>query len=111
MTMARAQASDNFLSNADAAKVAAMIDRGDRKHDIAAWFGVNPGRVADVEDGQFGALPVANPADLPPSGSPGPKLIRVMMAVRLALEDLKTGNLPSCESRLELAISIYEKND
>ncbi len=28
-----------------------MISRGDRNHDIAVWFGVNQGRIAEVKDG------------------------------------------------------------
>jgi hypothetical protein len=46
-----------------------MILRGDRKHDIAAFFGVNPGRIADVESGRrFPSVPAAPQADLPPAG-------------------------------------------
>jgi hypothetical protein len=49
-----------------------MILRGDRKHDIAAFFGVNPGRIADVESGRrFNSVPAAPEAELPP---PGPYL-------------------------------------
>jgi hypothetical protein len=28
-----------------------MIDRGDRQHDVAVWFGVNPGRINDIATG------------------------------------------------------------
>jgi hypothetical protein len=34
------------LSAADAALIKGMLSCGDRQHDIAAWFGVNGGRVA-----------------------------------------------------------------
>ena len=32
--------------------VKGMIARGDRQHDIAAWFGVNGGRIADIATGK-----------------------------------------------------------
>ena len=44
--MTRGKASGYTLTKADAAVVLAMQARGDRDHDIAAWFGVNQGRVA-----------------------------------------------------------------
>lgn len=37
----RAPESGIRLSSADAALVKGMLARGDRQHDIAAWFGVN----------------------------------------------------------------------
>lgn len=57
------------LSEADAAIVKGMIERGDRQHDIAAWFGVNSGRVADISTGKKHAdIPSAPAHSLPPSG-------------------------------------------
>ena len=51
-----------------------MLARGDRQHDIAAWFGVNGGRVAEVAVGQtFGWVPLAPSKELPP---PGPYAVR-----------------------------------
>ena len=44
-TMSRANASGISLTAAHAALVKGMLKRGDRQHDIAAWFGVNGGRV------------------------------------------------------------------
>ena len=56
----------------DAATVKGMILRGDRQHDIAAWFGVNGGRIAEISTGEkFAAVPVASMSELPP---PGPYL-------------------------------------
>ena len=45
----RAESSGISITEEDAALIRGMILRGDRKHDIAAFFGVNPGRIADVE--------------------------------------------------------------
>ena len=52
-----------------------MLLRGDRQHDIAAYFGVNGGRIAEIAAGK-NTYPNAKPtpeADLPP---PGPYLSR-----------------------------------
>ncbi len=67
--MTRAESSGRRLTAQDASLVKGMIQRGDRHHDIAAWFGVNQGRIAEVKDGtHFGGAPVAAAKDLPPPG-------------------------------------------
>lgn len=38
----------NAITNEVAAKIKAMKDRGDKNQDIAAWFGINQGRISDV---------------------------------------------------------------
>jgi hypothetical protein len=48
--------------------VRGMLKRGDRQHDIAAYFGVNGGRIAEIATGKD-IYPSAEPADaskLPP---------------------------------------------
>jgi hypothetical protein len=57
------------LTKQDAALIRGMILRGDRHHDIAAFFGVNQGRIAEIKDGSRypGVLP-ADAEDLPPMG-------------------------------------------
>lgn len=45
-----------------------MIARGDRQHDIAAWFGVNGGRIAEVATGATFAEVNAILENLPPAG-------------------------------------------
>lgn len=68
----RAPASGITLDKRDAALVKGMLRRGDRQHDIAAWFGVNGGRVAEIATGSsYAWVHPAPPADLPP---PGPYL-------------------------------------
>jgi hypothetical protein len=68
----RAESSGIALTARDAALIRGMILRGDRKHDIAAFFGVNPGRIADVEAGRtHPSIPAAPASTLPP---PGPYL-------------------------------------
>lgn len=46
-----------------------MIERGDRHHDIASFFGVNQGRIAEVKEGKrFSEIPSADREELPPKG-------------------------------------------
>jgi hypothetical protein len=65
----RAEPSRLSLTEADAALVKGMLNRGDRHHDIAAFFGVNQGRIAEIKDGSRFPNVEAAPADeLPPKG-------------------------------------------
>jgi hypothetical protein len=65
----RAAPSGVTLSEHDAALVKGMLQRGDRQHDIAAWFGVNGGRVGEIAAGvRFAHVEPMARADLPPSG-------------------------------------------
>jgi len=58
-----------------------MLRRGDRQHDIAAWFGVNGGRIAEIAVGdRFADVQEANPAELPPRG-PYPKAAQALAAI------------------------------
>lgn len=60
------------LTAEDAAVVKAMLARGDRQHDIAAWFGVNGGRIGEIASRRrFRDVPPADRANLP---APGPYL-------------------------------------
>lgn len=50
--------------------VKGMLARGDKQHDIAAYFGVNGGRVAEVANGtgDYPTAPTAEESKLPPPG-------------------------------------------
>jgi hypothetical protein len=87
--MTRGKISGLSLSNRDASIVLAMQKRGDREHDIAAWFGVNQGRIAEVKGGSHGPLQSADDKDLPPSGPPGVKGRRLRGSIGKALELLQ----------------------
>jgi|SRR6516162_788540 uncharacterized protein YjbI with pentapeptide repeats len=92
--MARARSSGLRLSEAQASLVKGMLLRGDRQHDIAAWFGVNSGRIAGVKDGKLHpTAPSAQLNELPPPGSPGQFALTAMSALAnasRALEDPKS---------------------
>jgi hypothetical protein len=51
-----------------AAIIKGMLLRGDRQSDIAALFGVNPGRIAEIATGQLFAEVTAQRKGLPVSG-------------------------------------------
>jgi hypothetical protein len=65
----RANPSGIRLTERDAAIVKAMLARGDRQHDIAAWFGVNGGRVGEIAGGiAYRSVQPEAGANLPPPG-------------------------------------------
>jgi len=73
--MARAPASGNRLTRRETQLAKGMLLRGDRQHDIAAYFGVNGGRIGEVSTGDcdYPNAPAANENELPP---PGPYLTK-----------------------------------
>ena len=50
--MKRAANSGNSLTEDEASIIKGMLLRGDRQHDIAAWFGVNGGRIGEISKGR-----------------------------------------------------------
>ncbi len=76
------------LSNKEASIVLGMLARGDAQHDIAAWFGENGGRIAEIAGGAYGSISAAPQAELPPRGAVGPKARRLRAYVLAALEAL-----------------------
>ncbi|MBV9158844.1 MAG: hypothetical protein JO097_21470 [Acidobacteriaceae bacterium] len=79
--MTKGQASGYTLGKADVPIVLGMAARGDRNHDIAAWFGVNQGRIAEAKEGKYGNPAAAPQNALPPSGAPGIKGRRLRSTV------------------------------
>lgn len=89
----RARTSGIHLTTDDAAQVKGMLARGDRQHDIAAWFGVNGGRIAEIAKRATFADVAPAPADkLPPpgpylSGRAASEAIRALGAAKVALAE------------------------
>ena len=72
MSRFRARSSGIRLTKSDAAVVKGMLRRGDRQHDIAAWFGVNGGRIGEIATGEtFSSVSEESSRNSPP---PGPYL-------------------------------------
>jgi|ERR1700722_10575145 len=68
--MGKAAASGIALGHRETRIVKGMLARGDRQHDIASYFGVNGGRIAEIATGG-GNYPNAQAAletELPPEG-------------------------------------------
>lgn len=67
--------------------VKGMLLRGDKQHDIAAYFGVNGGRIGEVSTGKcdYPTAPPAPPEKLPP---PGPYVgAKTVFEIKEALEE------------------------
>lgn len=109
--MSRGKASGYSLAANDAPIVLGMQARGDRDHDIAAWFGVNQGRVAEVKDGKFGSVSAAPANTLPPRGAPGVKGRALRQSAEKAFELLTQGDAAAARQELEAAISSYDKDE
>jgi len=112
--MTRAHASGNFVIPSDVPKILAMIARGDRRHDIAAWFGLNQGRVKEVEDGEHGGTALADKGLLPPAGSPGLKARQLRAAggkVHEILTQQGPQGLGEALAKLGKALADFDKNE
>jgi len=109
--MPRGKASGYSLTKADARIVLGMQARGDRDHDIAAWFGVNQGRVAEAKDGKFGTLEAAPKDELPPKGPPGIKSRRLRAALDKALASMRNGDVQAAATIMEEARRRYDASE
>lgn len=112
--MTRANVSGFRLADEDIPVVLGMLARGDRRHDIAAWFGVNQGRIKSAEDGRYGTPPMAPTNQLPPKGAPGVKGRRLREAVIAALDELPHiggGGVPEITARLQEALRNYNADE
>jgi hypothetical protein len=87
-----AKASGYHVTSNDVPIVLGMVARGDRNHDIAAWFGFNQGRIKECKDGKYGTPAAAHISGLPPKGPPGIKGRRLRGATAKALKALAKGS-------------------
>ena len=109
--MARKSSSGYTLRRGDMPTIFGMFNRGDRDHDIAAWFGVNQGRVAEAKEGKWGLSTPASLHTLPPRGAPGIKGRRLRGSVESALNALAGNSPKQAEEILRGAIAAYDKNE
>lgn len=112
--MSRAPVSGYAVTKSNLPLILAMIDRGDRKHDIAAWFGLNQGRIKQAKDGYYGTPSLAARSKLPPAGSPGPKargLRAAVSDVRKLLSDGGAESVSAAIKRLDQAAKEFDKNE
>ena len=109
--MARGKASGITVSASDVPILIGMVARGDRRHDIAAWFGINQGRVKEAEDGKFGPATTNASVKLPPKGPPGIKGRHLRDTATQVLEKLKAGEADEATKMLEQALKTYNADE
>jgi hypothetical protein len=103
------------LSRRDASIVMGMLARGDHNQDIAAWFGENPARIVEVENGtMFGSVPAAPANELPPKGAVGPKARRLRAYAVDALKALKekgSNGVETAIKELEEGVKRFDQHE
>lgn len=99
------------FSSRDVSLIRGMVARGDKQHDIAAWFGENQARIVEADKGQHGQHPAAPAAELPPKGAPGPKGRRVVSKVKQAIKALEGSDAATAKATLEAALADFYKNE
>ena len=109
--MARGYASGISVKAADIPIIIGMISRGDRHHDIAAWFGLNQGRIADTQKGKYGPPQTSSGVRLPPKGPPGLKGQRLREAVNVAIARFTSGDNAGGIAKLNEAIGHYDADE
>jgi hypothetical protein len=109
--MARADASGFRVSAADIPIIIGMINRGDRRHDIAAWFGLNQGRIKNTQDGKYGPPHTTAGLTLPPKGPPGIKGRLLREAIDSALDRLNSGDIAGGIEALQNAVGDYDADE
>jgi hypothetical protein len=98
------------LTNNDVQIALGMIARGDKQHDIAAWFGENQARIVEAESGSHGQQVAASAERLPPRGSPGPKGRRLQGKVGQAITKLEAGEKDDALEILKEAFAKYDSH-
>jgi hypothetical protein len=109
--MARGNASGRRVKAADVPIIIGMIARGDRHHDIAAWFGFNQGRIAETQGGIFGPPQTSPGLKLPPKRPPGLKGQKLRDEISSALTRLNAGDSAGGIAKLQDAIKRYDADE
>lgn len=98
------------LGKADIPTVLGMFNRNDRRHDIASYYGVNPGRIKKAVEEAVGIKP-ADAHELPPTGAYGMKGRRLRTAVDDALKHLARGDTEGAKKALSVGADKYDENE
>lgn len=99
------------LTNKEMEIVVGMVNRGDKQHDVAAWFGENSGRIPEIIDGVHGVFTAAPADQLPPKGPPGIKGRRLYAFVEKALGQFEQGNQGEAIQTLKDGIARFNKSE
>jgi hypothetical protein len=95
----------------DVPTIIGMIARGDRHHDIAAWFGINQGRIKDAQDGKYGPPQTTAGLTLPPKGPPGIKGRRLREAANSVMGHLLASDFQAALAALRTAMGNYDADE
>ena len=110
--MPRAAISGIKLTREDAALIKGMLYRGDRQHDIASWFGVNGGRVAEISSRTKFADVLMQSDRLPPPGPylTGKQAHEAKIALKKLYQEMDSvwGNFDDEEAKKFIQKSTYE---
>lgn len=109
--MSKGKPSGFKLTTKDVGTVKGMVNREDRHHDIAAWFGVNQGRIKDALDGKYGNPPADPLSSLPPKGAPGIKGRRLRTIVKKAISEMKNKNYSVAKQLLSDGAAAYDSDE
>ena len=109
--MAKWNSSGITVQANDVPIIIGMIGRGDRHHDIAAWFGLNQGRIKDAQDGKYGPPQTKAGIVLPPKGPPGIKGRHLREAIDHVLARLAAGDTAGGLNSLQTAIGDYDTDE
>lgn len=83
------KAATHSLTESEAAVIKGMLERGDKQHDIAARFGVNGGRIAEIaKKTRFADVPASTSA-LPPPGPVCPTELQDLIELTLLINHLE----------------------
>jgi hypothetical protein len=109
--MSRADASGFKVGKHDIPIIIGMVTRGDRRHDIVAWFGLNQGRVKNTQDGKYGPPATIPALKLPPKGPPGIKGRRLRDGLDSVVSKLKSGDSAGALAKLQEEIALYDADE
>ncbi|MFH1793227.1 MAG: hypothetical protein ABIK36_08560 [Pseudomonadota bacterium] len=99
------------ITTRDAKIIIGMAVRGDKHHDIAAYFGENQARVAEALEGKYGTSEAAPTSELPAKGAPGVKGRRLRAFVDKALAALGVGDVNTALKELKMGIERYDRDE
>ncbi len=106
--MAKAHRSGIVVTDDMLPIIRGMVARGDRRHDIGAWFGLNQGRIKEVEDGDYGSPTPAPANQLPPAGLPGPRARKLRHTIAQVRQLLSEGKAIEASAEIQRAIADFD---
>jgi hypothetical protein len=109
--LARGNASGRTVKAADVPIIMGMIGRGDLHQDIAAWFGLNQGRIKDTQDGNYGPPQTSPGIKLPAKGPPGIRGRLLREEAETVLSRLHAGDVAGATAKPQEAVGRYDADE